>query len=140
MSRVRRIRPAVIGLPVALALLTACSPTTFDASKTTDPSPEVAVTTTLPSGPASELLPKMLAEVKGLPLRVMNADEDGAAATRIEQLWAAIQPEIEANQPELVPDFEFVVRRCRAAADRNRPADADRAAKNLDALVQAYLG
>ncbi|HAN35834.1 MAG TPA: hypothetical protein DCQ52_10435 [Acidimicrobiaceae bacterium] len=70
----------------------------------------------------------------------MNADGDGAAATRIEQLWAAVSPEIEATQPELVPDFEFVIRRCRAAADRNRPADADRAFKNLTTLVQAYLG
>ena len=56
------------------------------------------------------------------------------------ELWAAIEPGIEATQPELIEVFEFVVRRCRAAADRNRPADADRAFKNLDALVTAYLG
>lgn len=86
------------------------------------------------------MLPLLLAEVQGLPTRVMNADGDGAAATRIEQLWAAVSAEIEATQPELVPDFEFVIRRCRAAADRNRPADADRAFKNLTTLVQAYLG
>jgi len=70
---------------------------------------------------------------------VATNDGSGAAATRIEQLWAAVKPEIEANQPALVPDFEFVVRRCRAAADRKRPADADRAFKNLDTLVEAYL-
>lgn len=99
-----------------------------------------ATSTTLPTGTAAELLPLLLAEVQGLPTRVMNADGDGAAATRIEQLWAAVSAEIEATQPELVPDFEFVIRRCRAAADRNRPADADRAFKNLTTLVQAYLG
>ena len=123
---------------LSLAALSACSPTTYDASAETTP-PTDQVTTTLPTGTAAELLPLMLAEVEGLPLRVMNADGDGAAATRIEQLWAAVQPEIEANDPDLIPDFEFVIRRCRQAADRNRPADADRAAKNLAALVDAYL-
>ncbi len=123
----------------ALLVLTACNPTTYDSSAETVP-PAAATTTTLPSGTAAELLPLMLAEVQGLPLKVMNAKGDGTAATRIEQLWAAVQPEIEANRPELVEDFEFVVRRSRAAADRNRPADADRAFKNLTSLVQAYLG
>jgi hypothetical protein len=131
-------RLASVAMCAALALC-ACSPTTYDASASTEPAAD-ATTSTLPAGTAAELLPLMLAEVQGLPLKVMNAKGDGAAATRIEQLWAAVQPEIEANRPELVPDFEFVVRRSRAAADRNRPADADRAFKNLTSLVQAYLG
>lgn len=122
----------------AVAVLASCK-TTYDATADTGPKVD-ATTTTLPDGTAAELLPVMLAEVKGLPQKVMDASGDGAAATRIEQLWAAVKPEIEAAQPDLVPDFEFVVRRCRAAADRNRPADADRAFKNLDTLVQAYLG
>lgn len=122
-----------------LAIVSACSPTTYDSSAETVPS-EAATTSTLPTGSAADLLPLMLAEVQGLPLKVMNAKGDGAAATRIEQLWAAVQPEIEATRPELVADFEFVVRRSRAAADRNRPADADRAFKNLTSLVKAYLG
>ncbi len=133
----RRLRVAALAPLVALGLA-ACGPTTYDATAETTP-PADAVTTTLPTGTAAELLPLMLAEVESLPLRVMNADGDGAAATRIEQLWTAIQPEIQANDPDLIPDFEFVVRRCRQAADRNRPADADRAAKNLAALVAAYL-
>lgn len=132
------MRRALLAI-VALAVLVACSPTTYDSSAETVP-PAAATTTTLPTGTAAELLPLMLAEVQGLPLKVMNANGDGTAATRIEQLWAAVQPEIEANRPELVADFEFVVRRSRAAADRNRPADADRAFKNLTSLVKAYLG
>jgi hypothetical protein len=135
-----RLRAAALAplTALSLAVVSACSPTTYDSSAATVVTVDQS-TTTLPTGTAAELLPLMLAEVEGLPLRVMNADGDGAAATRIEQLWAAIQPEIEANDPDLIPDFEFVVRRCRQAADRNRPADADRAAKNLAALVDAYL-
>ena len=139
-----RRRSSVVSFVVGAALLfgaTACE-TTYDSSiSTTSSAPaDTAPASTLPSGTAAELLPLMLAEVQALPNRVATNDGSRAAATRIEALWAAVQPEIEANQPGLVPDFEFVVRRCRAAADRKRPADADRAFKNLEALVEAYLG
>lgn len=139
-----RRRSTVVSFVLGAALVvgaTACD-TTYDSSiSTTSSAPaESAPASTLPSGTAEELLPLMLAEVQALPNRVANNDGSGAAATRIEDLWAAVQPEIEANQPGLVADFEFVVRRCRSAADRKRPADADRAFKNLEALVEAYLG
>lgn len=132
-----RFRGACIGA-LGVVSLVACSPTTYDSTADTKPQ-QAATTTTLPTGSAADLLPELLSEVQGLPQRVMNADGDGAAATRIEQLWTAVQPEVAANRPDLVSGFEFVVRRCRAAADRNRPADADRAFKNLDTLVHAYL-
>jgi len=133
----RRVR-TVLAAACTVAVLAGCSPTTYDTTADTQPH-AAQTTTTVPAGPASELLPAMLAEVQGLAQRVMNADGDGDSATRIEQLWAAVKPEVESNEPDLVSDFEFVVRRCRAAADRNRPADADRAFKNLTTLVQAYL-
>ena len=50
-----------------------------------------------------------------------------------------MEPEIAAEHPDLVPSFEFVVRRCRAAADRSRPADADRAYRNLQSLADGLL-
>jgi hypothetical protein len=119
--------------------LTACTPTTYDSSLATTVAPE-ATTTTLPVGTAAELLPRMLLEVQGLSEKVAAKQGEQESATRIEQYWAAVQPEIERDHAALVPDFEFVVRRCRAAADRHRPADADRAAKNLAELVTAVLG
>ncbi len=132
----RRARTLVtVALLVPLA---ACSPTTYDDSAAeTVPA---ATSTTLPSGTAAELLPVMLAEVEGLSAKVMANSGDADAATRIEQLWAAIEDEVAADHPDLFGDFEFVVSRCRLAADRNRPADADRALKNLTVLVDAVLG
>ena len=133
--------PTIAAVCVA-AVLAACSPTTYDS--TADTQPREATSTTLPTGTAAELLPLLLAARRRPNLKTTYRHAGRAipksAATRIEQLWAAVSPEIEATQPELVPDFEFVIRRCRAAADRNRPADADRAFKNLTTLVQAYLG
>jgi len=131
---------AAAGLAAVLgATLTACSPTTYDSSLASTTS-AAATTTTLPSGTAAQLLPAMLSEVQGLSTKVASGQGDGEAATRIEQYWAAVKDEIAATHPDLVPDFEFVVRRCRSAADRNRPADADRAYRNLSELVTAVLG
>lgn len=135
--------PAARGTLIALsvvgaALCSACGPTVFDASVVSTTAP--STTTTLPSGTAATLLPVMLDEVFTLGRKVEAAAGDSAAATVIEQLWEAVRDEIAAARPELLEDFEFVVTRCRLAADRNRPADADRAYKNLRVLVDAFLG
>lgn len=122
---------------VLLLAVSACSPTTYDASAGTTEAP--ATSSTLPTGTLEELLPLMQAEVDALPALVAAGKGDGTAATRIEQYWASIRPEVLAGWPELVTDFEFVVRLCRTAADRNRPANADRASKNMEALVSAVL-
>jgi uncharacterized protein YcfL len=135
-------RPRVALLSVAAGLagltLTGCK-STYDASLATSAETVAVTTTTLPVGTVAELLPLMLAEVKALSERVAASNDAKEAATRIEQYWAAMKDEISADHPELVPDFEFVVRRSRAAADRKRPADADRAYRNLQALSDAIL-
>ena len=133
------IRRVLVGAATALALgsLSACGPTTYDESAATTEAPATAAVA--PAGTTSELLELMLAEVAGLGAKVAANSGDGAAADRIEALWAAVADDIEATRPELVEDFLFVVSRAREAADRNRPADADRAYKNLQILVDAYL-
>ncbi len=134
-------RRASLLAAVTLAALAvpACSATTFDAD-IANSTTTVAVSTTVPNGSVEELLPVMLAEVKALSEKVAANNGDDVSATYIEQLWAAMQPEIQADHKDLVPSFEFVVRRCRAAADRTRPADADRAYRNLQTLADTLLG
>ncbi|MDO8362967.1 MAG: hypothetical protein Q7V88_08715 [Actinomycetota bacterium] len=133
-----RIRGGAFGA-LMVVFTAGCAATTYDTSVTTTTAPSVTTTTLAPSGEASELLPEMLQEVRDLSRRVAEKDGAQAAAAYIEALWAAALPQVEATRPELVSDFEFVVRRCRSAADRNRPADADRAYNNLVSLVDAYL-
>jgi hypothetical protein len=50
-----------------------------------------------------------------------------------------VRDEVDASRPELVGDFDANVRRCASAVEFNRAADADKAAANLRALVDAYL-
>lgn len=122
----------------ALLALAACSPTTYDSSVATTEGPATS-TTALPKGSARDILPVMLQEVEGLSAKVSAGKGDGEAATTIEELWAEIRDEVKATHPDALEDFDFVVRLCRSAADRNRPADADRAYRNLQQLVTAYL-
>jgi hypothetical protein len=124
---------------LAATALSACSGTTFDASLESTTS-TVAVTTTLPTGTVAELLPRMVAEVKALSEKVAANEGDDQSATYIEQLWTAMKPEITGINTDLVPSFEFIVRRCRQAADRSRPADADRAYRNIQSLADSLLG
>jgi hypothetical protein len=131
-------RAGTVALAAALAL-GACS-STYDASLATTGTTAVATTSTLPSGTVAELLPRMLAEVKGLSEQVAANEGDDATADRIEQYWEAMRAEVKAQHPELVEGFEFVGRRCRAAADRRRPADADRAYRNLSTIADTLLG
>lgn len=127
----------LVGL-LAISFTAGCTPTTYDESNETTVA-TAPTTTTAPSDDPVAALPVMLDEVADLARRVVENDGDRAAATRIEAMWAAIKEPVQDARPELVSGFEFVVRRCRDAADFSRPADADRALKNLKALVEAYL-
>jgi hypothetical protein len=126
----RILAVAVVGM-----LLGGCSKTTFDNSIAAGDTTPAATTTTLPGGPVSELLPVMLQTVKGLSEKVAANKGDNEAASLIEQLWTAMTAEMTATHKGLVPSFEFIVRRCRQATDRHRPADADRAYRNLQTIV-----
>lgn len=135
MSR-RRIL-AVTSVLLVAGLASSCTAKRPETATTVSEAP--TTTFTIPEGGAKVVLPLMLEEVAGLSAKVSANDGDGAAATRIEQLWASISDEVEATHPELVEDFLFVLSRCRLAADRNRPADADRAYKNMQTLVDSYM-
>lgn len=133
----RRTAAAPLATAACAALLaTACAPTTYDASLATTTTPS---TTTLPTGTAAELLEAILLEVEDLGRRVAANDADTLAVERIEQLWAGIADEVTTARPDLAEDFDFVITRCRLAVDRQRPADADRAYKNLVVLVDEYV-
>ena len=135
----RTVVAALVGTLVLSTSLAACA-STYDPSLATTDDTVAATTTSLPTGTVATLLPLMLAEVKALSERVAASDDAREAADRIEQYWNAMRDEITADHKDLVEDFEFVVRRAQAAADRKRPADADRAYRNLQTLADSILG
>jgi hypothetical protein len=97
-------------------------------------------TATAITGTAAELLPQLADEAHRLSGVMIDEGDDDAVAERIDALWQAVRQEVAATRPEMLGDFDANVRRCASAVRFHRAADADKAAANLRALVDAYLG
>ena len=59
---------------------------------------------------------------------------------RIDALWATLRADLAADHPELLPGFQAVVDLAGSAVTRRRPADADKARLNAEALIAAASG
>ncbi len=125
------VRSVGVALGIVIAL-SSCAPTTYETSAATT---VVAATTTLPSGPASELLPRLSASMLSLSSYIgpnssgSTASGKEAVLAEIEALWNAAETEVTALSPESAESIGRMVDLARTAVERNRPADADKAAK-----------
>jgi len=134
-SRTFTLRFLAIGV---LATATAsCAATTYDTSITTE---TLAPTTTvLPRGTAAELLPQLVTVAGGLSALILNQGDKIAAVERMEALWAAVRDEVVAKDRDIATEIEAEIGKDRRAATVNVPGGADKAYRNLSALVKAYL-
>ncbi len=99
----------------------------------------VPTTTIVFSGTALELLPQLGVEMSRLSAQIAEeGNDDKATVARIDAIWAAAKPEVEATRPELIEGFETTVVMAGSAVDRNRPADADKAFSVLTDLIDNY--
>lgn len=122
---------------LALVTLGACAETTVD---TTEDTTEIdastpSTSTTIPVGTTDELLTRLVDETTALSERIVENEGQVEALARIEALWAAVAPDIEADHPDLLDEFESAMDYARRAVERRRPADADKASRNLRSLV-----
>ena len=120
---------------VVVILATACS-TTYDTSATT--APATTSTVYVPSGSTAELLVALSTEVGALSERLVDNDGQRDALARIEAQWALVRPDVERQHPELLASIDAAIAHVQRSVERRRPADADKAAKNLDSLIAAY--
>jgi hypothetical protein len=138
---VRAFGPVPRVMVVVLATLApaACAETTFDPAATTVPPADAPPTTQFaPAGSTSELLDELALETAVLSDHIIDNDGQREALARIEVLWALVRPAIDEERPELLAGFDTVIGLVRRSVERRRPADADKAHKNLLTLVAAY--
>ncbi len=129
---------------VAGLCLGACAKTTIDTSVTE--APLVATTTTLPVGPAGQLLPRLVTEAGKLSNLIGGGGgggggggDKGTQMNVIENLFAVARPEIAATDGVAALGFDGAMELCRRAVKFNRPADADKCFRNLSSLADSYL-
>ncbi len=134
-----------LGLVAATLVFSACGTTTFDETVAT--TTIVATTTTLPEGTADELLPRLVTGLSDLSLLIGpvpagfdRGDIDKRSRlAEIEALWAAVEREVVADDPDTADAIVRMLDLARLAVERSRPADADKAAKFVADLVRDYL-
>ena len=127
----------VIGVLAIGVTLASCASTTIDSSVTE--APEVAVTTTLPTGSAAELLPRLVTEVGKLSEIIGSGGDDSEQLRVITDLYDAARPEIAETDGLAADSFDAAIDLCKRATKFNRPADADKCFRNLTVLSDAYL-
>ncbi|MDX2379989.1 MAG: hypothetical protein QNM02_09565 [Acidimicrobiia bacterium] len=140
----------IAGLAVSALVLVGCATTVIEDEPATGENLPIESGTIIDAdapeitapiaGSAAELLPEMATEMSRLGSQIAENDGDDATFARIEELWAAVRPEVEGSRPELLGGLETTVAMSRTAIERNRPADADKAFRLLTDLVDNFTG
>ena len=128
----------IAALGVAVLGLGACAATTYDSELVATTT--IAVTTTVPTGTAVDLLPRMVVEGQSVGGLMVDGGDARAAVERLTALWNVVRDEVAASRPDLIDGFDQQVDRFQRAVQFKRAADADKSARNLVVLVDAYLG
>jgi hypothetical protein len=131
---------AVVLFGVLVFAGTSCATTVNLAAPTTLAQPAV---TTLPTGTTVELFGQLKSTLSELSLAITNEDKPRAKTTlaTVLNIWGALQPQIVAEGGETVDqrveDMQRIVDLATSSVQRTRPADADKAVRFLDLVIQS---
>lgn len=117
-------------------LLLGCATTIIDTAPTTT---AVAPTTTIPSGTNDQLLEHMRSTVAEIST-AMSASDKTKAKVKLADLqlaWKVLQPQIADQGEQLTEDLQRLVDLADSAVTRNRPADADKALRFLQIVIDS---
>jgi hypothetical protein len=97
----------------------------------------------LPTGTINELFGQMQSTMSELSLAITNEDKPRAKTTlaTVLNIWGALQPQIVAEGGETVDqtveDLQRIIDLASSSVQRTRPADADKAVRFLDLVIQS---
>lgn len=128
------------GVLAGLLGLAGCATTTdSSASSTTTAGGDTATARPLPAGVAAQLGEIVdLATGLGNEIAEAGSTEDDQLA-EVQAIWEVAGPTISETEPALFREFEHQLAILAGGVDKNRPADADKAARNLSVVAEAYL-
>ena len=113
--------------------LTACGTTTVVTGPSTT---ALGATTTVPTGTVDDLLSRLESRAFALSVAINDGDSQ-AAFDEIQALWAAASAQLPRTDFVLSVDRQIGL--MKVAVDRRRAADADKAARNLKALIDTRV-
>lgn len=126
----------VVSLLVCFVALTSCATTIVNTAPTTT---VTATTTTIPSGSTTELLTDLQGQLDALSTATFAQDKPKARSilADIEAVWLALEPQAAGEGEQFVADLLRIVELARTSVVRNRPAEADKAARFMQLLVDS---
>lgn len=126
-------------LIVGATSLSACATEIVGSTQSTIP--VVTTTTTLPApiGDIESLLTQLHTEATGLGQLVVDGKTSEAAliVARADAIWAAIEPQILESKIDIAEDVKRIVDLFHTAAERKRPADADKAVRFTTLMLES---
>jgi hypothetical protein len=140
-------RRACAGLVIAVLawITTSCGATTYDESIATTSVVSAPTSTTVPTGTTQELLGTLAVAMDGLS-GLIGPDSSGRTPAgknerivTIEALWKAVEPAVAASDAEAADAIGRMVELAKTAVERNRPADADKAARFAGQVIDKFL-
>ena len=129
-------KPLVLSVLATTILLTGCATTIIDSAPTTT---AVAPTTTVPSGTNEQLLEQLRLTIGDIST-AMSASDKTKAKSRLADLQLArevLQPQIADKGEQLTQDLQRLIDLADSAVTRNRPADADKALRFLQIVIES---
>lgn len=131
---------ATILLSALVVVGSSCATTINLSAPTTLATPAV---TTLPTGTTLDLFTQMRTQVAELSANITHEDKTAAKTTlaTVLNLWGALKPQIAAtsrpNADQTIEDIQRIVNLAKSSVERTRPADADKALRFLDLVIQS---
>ncbi|MGA0709420.1 MAG: hypothetical protein ACO3O7_01860 [Ilumatobacteraceae bacterium] len=116
--------------------LASCATTIVETSPTTTVTPS---TTTIPSGSTTELVAELQDRLDQLSIATFAQDKPKAKSilSDIEAVWLALEPKATSEGEQFVADLTRIIDLARTSVVRNRPAEADKAARFMQLLVDS---
>ena len=129
-------KPLVLSVLATTILLTGCATTIIDTAPTTT---AVATTTTIPSGTNDQLLEQMRLTISDISTAMSASDKTKAKSllANLQLAWDVLQPQIADKGEQLTQDLQRLIDLADSAVTRNRPADADKALRFMQIVIES---
>jgi hypothetical protein len=127
---------------LSLALISVLLGATGCASTTVNGAPEAPVLQSIVEAPLPSTTTEQLGEMVEITTSLGQLIADGKEAdamARLEALWIAAAPTVAELGPATGREIEHQLTLVRRGVDRNRPADTDKASRNLNVVISDYL-
>jgi hypothetical protein len=138
------LRGSLVPTTIAMTVLfSSCGPTVFDESLASTSTQ--APTTTEPTGTVGELLTRLSTAMNSLSDLIGPNQSGKTPAGRGEQIvliqsiWSAVEESVTTIDPDVADSLTRMVALAQTAVERNRPADADKAARFAGQVIDDFL-